>query len=311
MTLFQRRCHNGSLTPVCSLFVRFARSRFKPQNRSTMIVLSDSDILCTDEGSQTSIEVETTPSEECPQLSEGQKGGSFVQQKILRFESMKKRESIPAFQHPSKRIKIDHTGSVQTGLPSEDVLIKSGTAAASIQCPSGNVLLATENLETNVATKNERTAQSALLKKGTDSSTIKDKRVRWSTVDIRFYDTVLVTTPAGGVGPKVGISCQHFKKCSLTIDHYEKIRPLDERRSMWDLHIHDHQRYEMLVAKGYTSCQIYDSIHEAWVIQKQRQDTIDKLRWMPLQDFLERFVAFAKMPLKNVRRRTHKEKTKQ
>lgn len=122
-------------------------------------------------------------------------------------------------------------------------------------------------------------------------------KVRFSHVDVRFYERVLADNPAVRAGPAIGLGWKYKRTLkSVGIDDWEDNR-IAYRRNAEELILQRHERTSILFEAGYTQKDIADSIRVALRIKNQRKQTYSNLKYQPVEEFLEKTIRRVKRAL--------------
>lgn len=100
------------------------------------------------------------------------------------------------------------------------------------------------------------------------------KRVSFSTIHIRLYETAMSYNPSCSVGPALELGWNYTKCDTYILDDYEAMKPSQTRRNSKELIISFGQRESILKSVGYSRRQIENCILIIETSKAQRRNSI-------------------------------------
>ena len=129
--------------------------------------------------------------------------------------------------------------------------------------------------------ESERTR--SILKSSNSLSRCSNRRISFSTLEVREYPTTLGDNPGGSQGPPISLGWDHNERQTIVvpIEDYEEKRPT--RRCRSELHMSEEIRMSMLMEKNeYTIRQLYKATTDAQLIRTQRRRSLENHNVYPL-----------------------------
>ncbi len=116
----------------------------------------------------------------------------------------------------------------------------------------------------------------------------KERSIRFSRVDVRYYEQILSDNPAVTTGPPIGIGWRYRTiKNNLSVDAWEH-RQKPHRRYLTALATSRHERTSMLYDLKYTQKDIAIAIRDVLRIKNMRKQTVNNLRFESMEEMIER-----------------------
>jgi hypothetical protein len=153
-------------------------------------------------------------------------------------------------------------------------------------CSETNLALTDNNLTSSRSSGEANDLSLPVVTSQDESCSINEKRVRFSTLEIREYPMCIGENPAGSVGVPISIDWDHVDEIICSIDDYEEVHP--SRRSASQMNLPSRQRSDILKSLGYSRREISEATKHAIKVRIDRQRTIDTLHLAPIEEFIER-----------------------
>ena len=115
------------------------------------------------------------------------------------------------------------------------------------------------------------------------------RSVSWGTITIIEHARKIGDNPAcASGGPPITLSWKPIHPIkTIDLDIYENKRP--SRRRQEEMMVPPLQREEWLRSEGYGTRQIYESIRQVRRAREERDETVEKLRYYRIEEFIESF----------------------
>ena len=125
---------------------------------------------------------------------------------------------------------------------------------------------------------------------GSEASTQEDSRcVRFSNVDVRFYERTMGDNPSVSSGPAVGIGWKFEEmEKKITLDEYEEHRLPFRCLSRDDLVLHRDERTKIVVDAGFSKKELATSIRQILKVKNQRKQTFHNLKYSGMEEMMEK-----------------------
>jgi hypothetical protein len=113
------------------------------------------------------------------------------------------------------------------------------------------------------------------------------KSVRWSTIDFYSHEMLLGDNPSVSSGPPLTISWKAHEHHPITVEEYEKFKPVRRRKS--EMLSPRQMREDLLMGAGYNRSDLKEATTEAAAIRQMRHRSLKDgqfkamiLKWKPL-----------------------------
>lgn len=119
------------------------------------------------------------------------------------------------------------------------------------------------------------------------SNASNERRIKFTCVEIRYYEQILSDNPAVTSGPPVGLGWKYrIMKKDMSVDAWEH-RQRPNRRYLTALIITRHERTSLLYDLGYSQKNIALVVRDVLKIKNKRKQTYNNLRFQNMEEMME------------------------
>lgn len=212
---------------------------------------------------------------------------------------------------PSVDIDVIESGGDDTSLVSDMTAHTAMVKREEEQKNKKHVSFQTEEAAPRSKDQNNKFGYPSPLAEQSDGCSRKEASVKFSHIDVRYYERILDLNPSVTNGPPIGIGWRYRKGTSYTIEEWEMERREDDgkrprtaattagpRSAASHLILPRAVREKMLYDLGYTQQDIAQALRTVRKLKDQRRTTVDNLKAQSVEEAVEKATTLMKNMLR-------------